>query len=225
MYIRHGYVINIHNRQEGAGIYAERIDSCNSAGNSLVEKPEGEAPMYDEEEIDQLADDIVARLKALPPGYATDNYMDLIAAQNLAGIEEYEALCEAFWVALCNLAALNGEVYAVELSKIIYGELLISANEELAIIILKPYLGTGGAADDLVWNRYMRAIWKRGSDDIFVLQRLFQDWIDDEDFDRTMLGTKHRPAFDRLFAVNVEALRADEAAERDARMAKVVAQD
>jgi len=170
--------------------------------------------------IDKLANELVEKMSSLPAAniiYYFDNFEQ--AQGMLVNVEPYEDLSEAIWVMLHSLAELNGEAFAVELSKYFKEGRFVEQSDVLALSLLGLYADKGGAASTLFFNRYLRNIKTFDASDTRFIQKLLQTWTEVEVFDPDKLGPKHRPAYDRVMAIDVEALFAAEAAAHSARMA------
>jgi hypothetical protein len=172
-------------------------------------------------EIDAIADELVEKMKTLPPAniiYYCEGFEQ--AEGMLINVAEYEDLSEAIWVMLHRLAEQNGEVFAIELSQYHKNGRYIHASGYAAISFLKTYADKGGAASDLLFNRYLRSIAILDAGEVSQYQSLLRRWSDEGVFDADKLGSKHRPAYDRLMAIDVQSLFALEDATTAARRAE-----
>lgn len=164
--------------------------------------------------IEELSDLLVGKMETMPVANLIHYCSGFEEAEGmLINVGQYEDLSEAIWVMLHKLAEMNGEAFTAELSWYYMGGEFIGQSDITAISLLKPFADRGGVVTDLLFNKYLRNVKTFGSDEVRDFQRFLREWTDEKFFDADKLGSKHRPAYDRLMAIDVEALATAEQAE------------
>lgn len=167
--------------------------------------------------IEELSDVLVSKMKTLPVDYIVNYCGNFERASGMLGlIDQYEDLAEAIWVMLHKLAELNGEAFTVELSTFYKDD--VGSSNIYAMSLLKPFADQGGVVTDLLFNKYLRNVKGFGSYKIRDFQHFIKKWTEEGRFDADKLGSKHRPAYDRLMAIDVQALADAEQAKITARL-------